>query len=257
MNILNWLQQIEKSLKDFILPAKGPLEPMKIRQMILDEIEDKIVPVGRGNRIFPFNSITVLLSAENDEHKTNLTAFFIEGDNLKNHIIDRLRRSGCSTPSGISVDIEIDDQIGQPDAPAFMIDYQKKKRDAPSNACLVIVKGTATQSNFPIGKATFNIGRSEEVVDKRKQKVIRRNDMVFLEGSDESAHTVSRIHAHIKFDADSVEYLIFDDNSELGTRIFREGQTIPVVSGSYRGVKLKSGDEIFFGQARVRFEIKD
>ncbi|MEW6208948.1 MAG: FHA domain-containing protein [Acidobacteriota bacterium] len=258
MGILDWLQQIEKKMKGSFSPRSSLSEPMKIRQMMLDEIEDKIVPVGRGNRLFPFNSITARVFAENDEHRTNLTTFFIEGESLKDHILDRLRQAGCPAPAGLSVQVEIELRTEQATDAPFEIDYQKrKKQEAPSKACLVVLKGAATQESFMINKSTFNIGRSEEVTDKRKQKVIRRNDMVFLESGDESTHTVSRIHAHIEFDAESAEYFLFDDNSERGTRIFREGKTIPVVAGSSRGVRLKSGDEIFLGQVRVRFEIKD
>ncbi len=216
------------------------------------------MPVGRGNRVFPFNSIAVSLFAENDEHHSSLITFFIEGESLKNHILDRLRQAGCSTPVGLSVQIKIDSRTEQSGDLPFVIDYQKKKKqETPSNACLIVLKGAAAQASFLINKAAFNIGRSEEVTDKRKQKVMRRNDMAFLDSGDESTHSVSRIHAHIEYDNASAVYLIYDDNSERGTRIFREGNTIPVISGSRRGVRLKTGDEIFFGQARVRFEIKD
>ena len=52
------------------------------------------------------------------------------------------------------------------------------------------------------------------------------------------------------------EYRLFDDHSSCGTRIFRAGRTISLPSGSPRGTKLQPGDEIYFGQACVRFEVK-
>jgi len=67
--------------------------------------------------------------------------------------------------------------------------------------------------------------------------------------------TVSRAQAHI-LRTSAGEYRLFDDRSSHGTRIFREGRTIALPSGSPRGVKLQPGDEIYFGQACVRFEEK-
>jgi hypothetical protein len=256
MGILDWLQQIEKKVKGSFSPRLP--DPMKIRQMMLDEIEDKIVPTGRGNRVFPFNSVTARVFAEDDEHRTSLTTFFLEGESFRDHVIGRLGQAGCSAPAGLFVEVEIELRTEETTNAPFEIDCRKKKKqESPSKASLVVLKGTAAQESYTINKSAFNIGRSEEITDKRKQRVLRRNDMVFLESGDESANTVSRIHAHIEFEATTAEYLLFDDNSERGTRIFREGKTIPVVAGSHRGVRLKSGDEIFFGQARVRFEIKD
>jgi hypothetical protein len=85
--------------------------------------------------------------------------------------------------------------------------------------------------------------------------VIRRNDVVFEEGADEANATVSRGHAHIRFHAQTGEYRIADDGSEYGTRIFRDGRSVEVPSGSQRGERLSAGDEIYLGRACVRFEI--
>jgi hypothetical protein len=37
----------------------------------------------------------------------------------------------------------------------------------------------------------------------------------------------------------------------------REGRSIEVPGGNTRGVRLRSGDEIYFGQACLRFEISE
>ena len=85
-----------------------------------------------------------------------------------------------------------------------------------------------------------------------EQRVIRRNDMVFEEGADEANATVSRRHAHIR--QDGAEYRICDDDSEFGTRVFRDGRPIEVPAGNRRGEKLRPGDEIYLGRACLRFE---
>jgi pSer/pThr/pTyr-binding forkhead associated (FHA) protein len=67
-----------------------------------------------------------------------------------------------------------------------------------------------------------------------------------------STATVSRRHAHIRLEGG--EYRISDDESEFGTRIFRDGRSIEVPAGNRRGERLRPGDEIYLGRACLRFE---
>ncbi len=113
-----------------------------------------------------------------------------------------------------------------------------------------MVKGKTAQAEYTLDKARTNIGRMAELSDS-EQRVVRRNDIVFEEGEEVNA-TVSRKHAHIRLEAG--EYRICDDESEFGTRVFREGRSIEVPAGNRRGEKLRGGDEIYLGRACLRFE---
>jgi pSer/pThr/pTyr-binding forkhead associated (FHA) protein len=126
-------------------------------------------------------------------------------------------------------------------------------QDAPAlvPGRVVVVKGKTSQTEYVLGKARTNVGRTEELMDA-DQRVVRRNDIAFEDGADEASGTVSRKHAHIRHDAG--EYRICDDGSEFGTRVFRDGRSIEVPAGNRRGEKLRSGDEIYLGRACLRFE---
>jgi hypothetical protein len=50
------------------------------------------------------------------------------------------------------------------------------------------------------------------------------------------------------------EYRICDDESEYGTRVFRDGRSIEAPAGNRRGELLRPGDEIYLGRACLRFE---
>jgi len=121
-------------------------------------------------------------------------------------------------------------------------------------AQLVVVKGSTTKKSYALSAERTNVGRIAEVLD-RERRVARRNQVVFADAGDPANETVSRAQAHI-VRAPSGEYRLFDDHSSHGTRIFRDGRTIALPSGSPRGVRLQPGDEIYFGQACVRFEVK-
>jgi hypothetical protein len=79
--------------------------------------------------------------------------------------------------------------------------------------------------------------------------------VAFAESDDAVTTTVSRAHAHIQYDPATGEFRLYDDHSAYGTSLFREGSLIAVPAGAGRGTALRPGDEIYFGQARTRFEI--
>jgi hypothetical protein len=118
----------------------------------------------------------------------------------------------------------------------------------------VITKGAAEQPEYRMKKERILVGRLPEVLD-REGRLIRRNDLVFLDSGDDINSTVGRIHARIWFDSESREFCIMDEVSRYGTRIIRDGRSIEVPEGNQRGVRLRSGDEIYFGQACVGLEI--
>ena len=80
--------------------------------------------------------------------------------------------------------------------------------------------------------------------------VERRNELAF----DVSEDTVHRKHAWIRYDgADGMFRAFNDPAASRGTRVLRDGRSLEC--DPYKGVQLRSGDEILLGEARVRFEI--
>jgi hypothetical protein len=128
------------------------------------------------------------------------------------------------------------------------------KTAQPRQAQLVVLDGSATKKAYALSGERTNVGRLAEVTDKHR-RIVRRNQVVFLDVDSEANQTVSRAQAHIRFTAPD-EYRLFDDHSSYGTRIARSGRMIELPSGSPRGAKLQSGDEIYFGRARVVFQLK-
>jgi hypothetical protein len=123
----------------------------------------------------------------------------------------------------------------------------------PRQAQIVVLEGNAAKKAYTLNADRTNIGRLAEVTD-RHRRVVRRNQVVFLDIDSDVNQTVSRAQAHIRF-APPAEYRLYDDHSSDGTRILRDGRMIELPSGSPRGVKLRAGDEIYFGRARVVFRM--
>jgi len=238
-------------------------EPLEIVHAILDAIEKEIQPVGRGARAFPFNRIVLSVLAPSREARGRLEAVFAGATPLHARIVDRLQSSGCAALD-VELKIEYVDQVGENwRTPEFDLEFAREEQppieaeqDRPTNPPridMAVLRGTAERRTYSFAATRIELGRCAEVRDSR-HRLIRTNHVAFTDGSDEANLTVSRQHAHITCDAATGIVRLYDDGSGDGTGIVRDGRTVPVPRGS-RGVRLRSGDEIALGEARIRIRI--
>jgi hypothetical protein len=265
MGILDKVTRIEKSIEKLAARKGVVRQPMEIRRAVLDEIEELVEPAGRSRRVFPFNRVVVEVLAADPKQRAAMEAV-LEGDHeIATSIGQRLREAGCPPPADLEIQLRFlkaakaDWEEGR----SFRVVPERRERPRAAaagekppevQAQIIVLKGTAARKQFALTGACTNVGRLVEVLD-RQGRVVRRNQVVFLDSQDDATQTVSRAQAHIQF-VPPAEFRLYDDRSAYGTRILRSGRTIAIPSGSPRGVKLRSGDEIYFGQASVRFEIR-
>lgn len=270
---------IERTFRKWTERAFGPVqsdELLLVHRAILEEIEGKVQTIQRGQRLFPYNCLRVRLVSPEAQRRDLFQAAFAQDRRLENDIRDSLKGAGCPVPAGFTVEVETAEEGPK----GFEISYSIREVPAvpapapepvaapepasapastaapapePRAARLTIVRGKAAQESYAIDKPRTNIGRMQELTDSQ-QRIVRRNDVVFDEGADDANATVSRAHAHIRLDRESGQYRICDDESEYGTRIFRDGRSIEVPAGNRRGERLCAGDEIYAGRACLRFE---
>ena len=272
------MDKLFEAVKRFTKPWPTGTEPMEIRRALLDEVESRIVSAGGGKRVFPFNRLRVFLLAPGPRERIELEAVVRDVWDLPAEIRERLTECGCPVPSDLKVDVEVTEQGGPEYGDRrYRIDFERVERNAsapplapppgtgtvqvpiPSSGErptleLTVLKGTATRKvySFPAGR--LSLGRMEEVVDD-EGRVRRRNDVAFLEEGDVN-QTVSREQARILYDDASGELRLRAEHGASSTRILREGRSIDVSSRDTRGIKLQSGDEIYFGRACVKVAIR-
>ncbi len=218
--------------------------------------------------------------------RAELEAVLDPGEGFADAIRERLREAGCDRVGRLEVSVRVVTKRRpdwQPDA-VFQVKYQRVGAEQASpagrragagiapparmgpatdiaaattqirHAQIVVLEGNATKKAYTLTGERTNIGRMAEVADKHR-RILRRNQVVFLDVDEETNQTVSRAQAHLEFTAPA-DYRLFDDRSSYGTRISRAGRMIELPSGSPRGAKLQPGDEIYFGRARVVFQLK-
>jgi hypothetical protein len=244
---------IDRAFRTFARQAFGAERSndlVVLHHAILEEIETKVQVLARGQRVFPFPVVNVTIVGDTPKRRELLEAAF--GERLQSDILSALRGVRCEIPQGFAVRLNVVEEAFQP----VEITYGKEPaKETPAEPAapgrLVVVKGKTDTAEFTLGQDRTNVGRLPELTDST-HRVIRRNHIVFEDGADDVSATVSRRHAHILLE--DGQYVLFDDRSEFGTSIFRGGRSIELVKGGRRGERLRTGDEIYFGRACVRFE---
>ena len=242
-------------------PGEVPAELAEIRLAILDRIREKSYRSG-GKKVFPYDLLRVELRGVEESRRDVFVGKFFRRY-LEQEVHRALHAAGCRFPENLRVDVE--PQVGLPERGENWLVVQVLSQDSATGpkqvARLIIQEGTANTGELRLDKARTHIGRTRDVY--RNEGLFRRNDLVFEEDT-EINRSVSREHAHIRFDKLTGEYRLFNDRwlargerqtQECGTWIVRDGISLEVHRDS-RGTRLEPGDEIHFGRAVVIFELE-
>ena len=253
-----WIAGKVKRLASRFSGVPGAKEVLEIRRDILEDVRDKIKPVGQGKTLFRYDSVAIRIGAQSAEEQELRQAALSESGDLERDIAALLAEAGCPIPAGFAVTVEVVEDAELAAAPRpFHINYASSKgaRKPPGAARptikLTVVRGEAEATEYVIAVERVNIGRLKEVVGER-DGLHRRNDIAF----EDTETTVSREHAYIRYDTDSGKFRLYDCGSQRGTSIFREGRRLEVPRGPTRGAQLQPGDEIHLGEARIRFSLE-
>ncbi|MBN2319275.1 MAG: FHA domain-containing protein [Acidobacteria bacterium] len=232
-----------------------------VRKKILGQLEASI-SVEKDRKVFPFRKIVIRLQPPTKSIAREFNAAFMENSLLKSDAFRMLKDARIQFPPDLEISLELQDRV-EPGNEAFeSTRLYEMEFGEPVNTTryeipeilLEIIKGSAEQSVYRITKDRLLVGCLSKVQD-REGRLVRINNVVFPDTGNEINATVGDMHARIWFDFKRQEYRVMDESSLYGTRIVREGHTIEVPPENPRGVGLRSGDEIYFGQACLRFRL--
>ena len=252
-------RRFDRAARDFV--GEAPRDPLEIVHLAVEAVEHEIQPAGRGKRVFPFNSITLSVLAPSREERARFEAVLTGEPPLRDRIVELLRSQSCPTDD-LTVDVAyLAAPLEDWRHPQFNLAFERVAR-APvtevrrdpvfARIDLTVVCGTAARKNYSFAAGRIDLGRCAEVRDTRN-RLVRTNHVAFVEGSGEINQSVSRRHAHIAYEPASGGYRVRDDGSVHGTSVVRNGSTVAVPPGSV-GVRLRQGDEIVLGEARLRIK---
>lgn len=264
MSIKDTLQKATQNVRtrvESVLAREKGMEPSAILREILNQVESRIVSDSVG-RVFPFSKVVVRLQPQTRSQRNAIEEALLQKDALKSDIMQLLNNAEARYPDELDALVEFSEhtdaiQAESPLQMPFEMDFIRlspfPRQNIPETR-LVILKGATDKPEYKMKKDRILIGRSGEVLD-REGRMVRINDIIFKEQEEEINASVGRAHARIWFDHETGEYRIMDEASRYGTRILRGGAVLEIPSGDSSGISLQSGDEIYCGQACVRFEI--
>jgi hypothetical protein len=253
---MNLFRDIERRIDDRLrrlfgseaAPGQGR-ELVEVQRLVLDRIDERVQQLPRARRVFPYNEVTVRIPVPDPERRAAYETVFVADDALREEIAGHLRREDVEFPRDLHVAINLI-ETGDIAEPSLVCRKREdvapapgpKAETRPAARFTPVDGGSATD----ISRARIQVGRIAEVLDDRR-RLVRRNDLVL------DRDTVSRAHAHLEYSAG--EYRLFDDGSSFGTSVIHDGRLVEVPRAGGRGIRIDSGDEIYFGQARIRFEL--
>jgi hypothetical protein len=248
---------LQSRIKEFFdSPLAADATPLEITQAVLEELELKVQPVGRGRRVFPYNQVLVRIGPTAADRPAMQAAC----DALPERLRERLGELRCAAPDKLEVRTTFlkraptDWQPGR----LFAVECRSEVdvsteplEDLPLRTVHVsVVKGSGSQETYSFSQSVISIGRTAEPTDDRGR--VRRNDVIFLDAVDGITETVGRAHARLQFEPKTREYRIFNEGSSNPTFILRDGTSIQIPARDPRGVRVCSGDEIQLGRAVIR-----
>lgn len=246
--------------------ARHPLETLRA---VVDEVGSKVEPGNRGAQVFPYDRVAVTLLTPTPHVRATAEALVDGPPTLASQVRGRLQDRGCTHVAVAAVQVEVC-YVDTPDDGWIEREYQLEfERSPPSEVPvpiptdeprphelhLRVLEGRTEKKHYVSRGDRVNLGRLRDVVDGRQQ-VVRQNQIAFVDAGDAVSQSVSRAHAHVRFDAKTGSAHLHDDRSSSGTRVVRAGRTIAVRPSSGIGVRLQDGDEVLLGQARLRVELR-
>jgi hypothetical protein len=264
MNVGEFLEKWGRTLFEAPLSTgpkpDEPPELAEIRLAVLDRIREKSYRSG-GKKVFPFDLLRVEMRGVEEGRRDVFAGRFFR-KYIEQEVRSALRDGGCRFPDNLRVDIEPIAGLPKPGEDWLVVETASQERaDAAAKpvGILMVREGEANAAEIRLDKARTNIGRVVDVY--RAEGLFRRNDLAF-EAESEINRSVSREHAHIRYDRAAGEYRLFNDrwyargdDGGCGTWIVRDGMS-QEVHRTARGTKLEPGDEIRFGRAVVMFELE-
>src|SRR5438270_2801634 len=83
-------------------------EMIEIYRAVLEEVTSRVQPTGRGRKVFPFNQLTIRVSAESDEKAAQYEALFGDPAQLRRDVRGALAETGVDAPADLQVDVQRD-----------------------------------------------------------------------------------------------------------------------------------------------------
>ncbi len=254
---------------DFFKPQKKegqPADVKTIRDRLLHFIKAQLQKLegGEGAGIKALHLFIACSDAEKPLYEAAL--YWDEADRFKNEEVQRIADDyALALPDNWTLECTFTDVLPPEAARATDVEAAllivTRKQPSPlkktATAYIKVINGEAEQTVYTItsNSGKVNIGREQKV--QARDGFYRINQIAFPAGSQhESNKFVSRQHAHIEFDPESGQFLLFADEggvpprNKVKVRSVRESDMVKLYT-IHIGHPLQEGDQIMLGDSAL------
>jgi len=186
MDVLGRARRLESAIAGRLdQVAKGLVssrsrQPLEILLAILEAVEQRIEPTGRGARVFPFNRVEVSIVAPSLEARGRLEAVLGGDTPLQTRVLDRLRSAGCS-PVDVVIEVRyVDTAEASWNVPEFDLQFARiarpetDRRDLDAQPAPIEIRAVVGEMErwaYSLAAPRIDIGRGAEVRDYRNRLI--------------------------------------------------------------------------------------
>ena len=241
-----------------------PSDVKAVRERILQFLKEQLRKAegGEGANI---KGIQVFIAPLPEEkHMYEAALYLEEGDRFKNEEVQRLADDyAIQLPEQWNMDMALVDKL-PPEAikipgldAALCIVTKKSLGKKTATAYIRVRLGEAEKPVYKISSSGGKICIGREARVQTSDGFYRQNDIAFPEGSENKSNRfVSRQHAHIEFDKETGNFLLFADEggvpprNKVKVRSASDASPIKLYSTKL-GYTLKEGDQILLGDSAL------
>jgi hypothetical protein len=241
-----------------------PKDAKTVRDRLLQCIKEQLKKAegGEGANI---KSIQVFIAAAPDErHMYESAVYFDEGDRFKNEEVQRIADDyAIELPEQWTMEINFVDtlpadaiKISGLDAALFIA----TRKNVVKKTATAYIKVRIGEAEKPVYAITSNsgkicIGRERSV--QTGDGFYRENQIAFPQNSDNASNRfISRQHAHIEFDNESGNFVLFADEggipprNKVKVRQVDDANPVKLFTTNF-GHALQEGDQILLGESAL------
>src|SRR5215213_2225893 len=166
--LLRMGRDLQSRLKVFFDPPPGEhAAPLELLHAVLDDLESKVQPAGRGRRIFPYNTIVVTIAQPGGDEAA-VRAVFAD---LEARLRERLAELICETPAVLAVTVSCDMAAEAPAGVTVACSSDSVAEAPPPPSVrrplvkVTVVKGQCAESEYLLDEPMIAIGRTAEPTD--------------------------------------------------------------------------------------------
>jgi pSer/pThr/pTyr-binding forkhead associated (FHA) protein len=241
-----------------------PQDVKALRGAILQFIKEQLQKIEGGEGASIRGLYLFINCPDEEKHLYESAVFANEENKFKEEEIQRIVDDyALELPDTWTFEIVFTDKFpaeaikaSDVDVALFVSTQKNKALHKHATAVITVLNGHAEQDTYTISSTTGKINIGREKLVQTADGFYRKNFIAFTSAENSEVNrSVSRQHAHIDWDAESGNFLLYADDGGIPPynkmKVRDESGTVKKLQSKEIGHRLQEGDQIILGESAV------